>query len=184
MHRGCAPAAPWRLWALLPIVLVVVVSCSSRHGRLADGLVGTTRRPRTTFDVRRVAFEPGEIQIRVTNPQPDDLTIAVVTVDDAIVPFTARRAADARPASLDARSSSRSSGCEDEPIAVGVTSSTGIQTAEEIPAAVETPAVGGSSILGYALIGFLVGVVPIAFGLLWLPSLRRAPPQWPRPSWP
>ncbi len=29
-----------------------------------------------------------------------------------------------------------------------------------------------------ALIGFLVGVVPIALGLLWLPSLRRADPRW------
>ena len=28
------------------------------------------------------------------------------------------------------------------------------------------------------MIGFLVGVVPIALGLLWLPSLRRADPHW------
>ena len=31
---------------------------------------------------------PGEIRIRVRNPQPEELTIASVTVDDAIVPFT------------------------------------------------------------------------------------------------
>ena len=31
---------------------------------------------------------------------------------------------------------------------------------------------------GYALIGFLVGVLPVALGLLWLPSLRRADPRW------
>src|SRR4029077_6931212 len=31
--------------------------------------------------------------------------------------------------------------------------------------------------VGYAIIGFLVGVVPIALGLLWLPSLRRARPE-------
>jgi zinc transporter ZupT len=30
---------------------------------------------------------------------------------------------------------------------------------------------------GYALIGFLVGVVPIGLGMLWLPSLRRADPR-------
>ena len=35
---------------------------------------------------------------------------------------------------------------QDEPISVGVTSSTGIQTTEEIPAAVETPSVGGRSV--------------------------------------
>ena len=59
-----------------------------------------------------------------------------------------------------------------------MTSSTGIQTTEEIPAAVETPGVSGRSILGYGLIGLLVGVVPVALGLLWLPSLRRAAPEW------
>jgi len=31
---------------------------------------------------------------------------------------------------------------------------------------------------GYALIGLLVGVLPIAFGLLWLPALRQASPVW------
>jgi zinc transporter, ZIP family len=65
-----------------------------------------------------------------------------------------------------------------EPISVGVTSSTGIETTEEIPAAVETPAPTPKGFLGYALVGFLVGIVPIALGLLWLPSLRRAAPHW------
>ncbi len=48
----------------------------------------------------------------------------------------------------------------------------------EIAAAVETPTATAGSFLGYALIGFLVGIVPVAFGLAWLPSLRRADPRW------
>jgi ZIP family zinc transporter len=59
-----------------------------------------------------------------------------------------------------------------------VTSSTGIETTEEIAAAVETPSASPKGFSGYALVGFLVGVVPVALGLLWLPSLRRAAPQW------
>jgi zinc transporter, ZIP family len=66
----------------------------------------------------------------------------------------------------------------EEPISVGVTSSTGIETTEEIPAAVETPQASARSFFGYALIGTLVGIVPVALGLLWLPSLRRAAPEW------
>ena len=31
---------------------------------------------------------------------------------------------------------------------------------------------------GLRVARFLVGVVPIALGLLWLPSLRRAAPEW------
>jgi len=170
--------ARWRLWALAPIVLLVgAVSLFAATGGSLTGLIRENPPPLDEFDVRRVTFEPGTIRIRVTNPQPDDLTIASVTVDDAIVPF----ALDG-PRTLGRLRSSTIvvpyDWVDGEPIAVGVTSSTGIQTTEEIAAAVETPSASGQSILGYGLIGFLVGVVPVALGLLWLPSLRRAAPQW------
>ena len=72
-------------------------------------LVGSNPPPADRFDIRRVEFSPGEIRIVVRNPQRDDLTIASVTVDDAIVPFTstARRHSDG---CARRRSSSRSSG--------------------------------------------------------------------------
>jgi ZIP family zinc transporter len=168
----------WRLWALVPVLLLVgVLSLFVASGDSLIGLVRDNPPSADTFDVRRVTFEPGEIHIRVTNPQPDDLTIAVVTVDDAIVPYSLDG-----PQTLGRLRSSTIvvpfEWVDGDPISVGVTSSTGIQTTEAITAAVATPTLGGRSVLGYALIGFLVGVVPIAFGLLWLPSLRRAAPQW------
>ena len=49
---------------------------------------------------------------------------------------------------------------------------------EEIPAAIETPTPSVEGFLGYALIGVLVGVLPVALGLLWLPALRHAGPAW------
>ena len=61
---------------------------------------------------------------------------------------------------------------------IGVTSSTGIETAHEVAAARLTPEPSARGFLGYGLIGVLVGVVPVALGLLWLPSLRRARPEW------
>jgi zinc transporter ZupT len=168
----------WRLWALAPILLLVaVVSLFAATGGSLTGLIRDNPPPLDEFDVRRVTFAPGEIRIRVTNPQPQDLTIASVTVDDAIVPFSLDG-----PQTLGRLRSSTIvvpfDWVDGEPIAVGVTSSTGIQTTEEIAAAVETPTASGRSVLGYGLIGFLVGVVPIALGLLWLPSLRRSAPQW------
>jgi zinc transporter ZupT len=177
-ERKSRPEARWRLWALVPIVLLVAIVSlfSARGGSLLD-LVGENPPAPDTFDVRRVEFFPGEIQIRVTNPQREDLTIATVTVDDAIVPFTVDG-----PTTLGRlRSASIVVPYDwvvDEPISVGVTSSTGIQTTEEIPAAVETPQPSPGGFLGYAIIGTLVGIVPIALGLLWLPSLRRARPEW------
>jgi zinc transporter, ZIP family len=168
----------WRLWALVPIVLLALAvgGYVASGASLAD-MIGTNPPPADEFDVRRVEFEPGEIRIRVTNPQPDDLTIASVTVDDAIVPFELDG-----PQTLGRLRSSTIvvayDWVEEEPIAVGVTSSSGIETVEEVPAAIETPGVTASAFLGYGIIGLLVGVVPVALGLLWLPSLRRAGQRW------
>jgi zinc transporter, ZIP family len=170
--------AGWRLWALVPLLaLVAAVSLfASTGGSLLD-LVGRNPPPRDQFDIRRVEFHPGEIRVKVTNPQRDDLTIATVTVDDAIVPFSVdgdRTLGRLRSAEIVVPFD----WVEDEPVTVGVTSSTGIQTTEEIAAAVETPGPTAKRFLGYAAIGFLVGVFPVALGLAWLPSLRRASPEW------
>jgi ZIP family zinc transporter len=168
----------WRLWALVPVILLAVaVGGYVASGSSLVGLIGTNPPQPDEFDIRRVEFKSGEIRVRVTNPQQDDLTIASVTVDDAIVPFEVDG-----PGTLGRLRSSTVvipyRWVADEPISVGVTSSTGIETVEEIPAAVETPGVTGGGFLGYGIIGFLVGVLPVALGLLWLPSLRRVKEQW------
>jgi zinc transporter ZupT len=167
-----------RIWAVVPVLLLaaVVGVFVSSGGSLVE-LIGRNPPPLDEFDIRRVEFKPGEIKIRVTNPQRDDLTIASVTVDDAIVPFSVdgdRELARLRSATIVVPYH----WVEDEPISVGVTSSTGIETTEEIAAAVETPGASVGGFFGYGVIGFLVGVVPILLGLLWLPSLRRADPRW------
>jgi zinc transporter, ZIP family len=167
-----------RIAALVPVILLaaVVGVFVTSGGSLVD-LIGRNPPSLDEFDVRRVQFKPGEIKIRVTNPQRDDLTIASVTVDNAIVPFSVdgdRTLGRLRSATIVVPYE----WVEDEPISVGVTSSTGIETTEEIAAAVETPGASVKGFLGYGLIGFLVGIVPIALGLLWLPSLRNADRRW------
>lgn len=167
-------AAAWRLWALVPLlVLVGAVSAFVAGGRSVVELVGTSPPPADAFDVRRVEFRSGEIRLKVTNPQREHLTVAVVTVDDAIVPF-----------STDGPRTLRRLGSttivvpyhwvQDEPMSFGITSHSGIETVHAVAAAVETPVASGRSFGGYALIGLLVGVLPVVLGLLWLPSLRHA----------
>jgi zinc transporter ZupT len=168
----------WRLWAVVPVLLLALaVGAVVTSGSSLVDLVGTNPPPADEFDIRRVEFAPGEIRITVRNPQRDALTIANVNVDDAIVPYTVDG-----PTTLSRLRSSTIvvpfDWVEDDPITVGVTSSTGIETVKEIPAAVETPAASAGGFLGYALIGALVGILPIALGLLWLPALRQASAAW------
>jgi zinc transporter, ZIP family len=168
----------WRLWALVPILLLALaVGGYVASGSSLAGLIGSNPPQPDEFDIRRVEFKPGEIRVRVTNPQQDDLTIASVTVDDAIVPYSL----DGPQTLRRLRSSTiviPYDWTPEDPISVGVTSSTGIETVDQIAAAVETPGVTGGGFLGYGIIGFLVGVLPVALGLLWLPSLRRVGQQW------
>jgi zinc transporter, ZIP family len=177
--RRPGPAAGgWRLWALVPLLLLVgVVALFASSGTSLLDLVGRAPPPLDQFNVRRVEFKPGEIRIRVTNPQRPKLTIASVTVDDAIVPFRLDG-----PSAV-GRLRSRTiivpfQWVKGDPYTVGVTSSSGIQTTFDVPAAVETRGATPRGFLGYAIIGFLVGIVPVALGLSWLPSLRRADPRW------
>jgi ZIP family zinc transporter len=176
--EAAIPGRSWRLWAFVPLVLLTAtVALFTAAGGSVTNLLGESAPPLDEFDIRRVEFHPGEIRIRVTNPQRDDLTIASVTVDDAIVPYDVHG-----PTTLGRLRSAeilvQYDWVPDEPISVGVTSSTGIETTKDIAAAVRTPEASAKSFFGYALIGTLVGIVPIALGLLWLPSLRRAAPEW------
>lgn len=180
---GTGPAAGrsatfWRLWALVPLlVLVGVVSAFVAGGGSIVSLVGSNPPPADSFQVRRVEFRPGEIRLQVTNPQREDLPLAIVTVDDAVVPFT-----------TDGPTTLRRLGSttvvvpyhwvDGDPIAFGLTSASGVETVHEVAAAVETPVATGRGFLGYALIGFLVGIVPVALGLAWLPSLRHISGRW------
>jgi zinc transporter, ZIP family len=167
-----------RLWPLVPLLaLAGAVSVFASTGGSLTDLIGKSAPAADEFDIRRVTFDPGEIRIRVTNPQTDELTIGSVTVDDAIVPFEL----DGPSRLKRLRSSTihvHYDWVEDEPLSVGVTSSTGIETREDIAAAVETPGVSPGGFLGYGLIGLLVGIIPVALGLAWLPSLRGADRRW------
>ena len=66
---------------------------------------------------------------------------------------------------------------EDDPFTIGVTSSTGIQTTPGGPGRGRDARGRRSGFLGYALIGLLVGVVPVALGM---PGCR---PCGGRPAW-
>jgi ZIP family zinc transporter len=177
-HAEKSSGLAWRLWALGPILaLAAVVGLFVTTGSSLVDLVGRNPPALDVFDIRRVEFHPGEIRIRVTNPQPDALTVALVTVDDAIVPFSIdgpRELGRLRSTTIVVPYD----WVPNDPIAVGVTSSTGIQTTHEVAAAVETPTASARGFFGYGVIGFLVGVLPVALGLLWLPSLRRVSAHW------
>ena len=66
------------------VLLAVAVGAFVASGSSLVNLIGANAPQPDEFEIRRVEFEPGEIRVRVTNPQQEDLTIASLAVDDAI----------------------------------------------------------------------------------------------------
>lgn len=171
-----APNRRWRKWALVALPLILLFGALAAFTAMDDrifGLIGDNPPPPDQLSVSRVLFEEGEIVVRVTNPQPQPISIGAVTVDNAIVNF-----------SVDGNETlGRFDGAkiripfhwnEGEPYVVGITSGSGIQTTAAVTAAVARVKPNPSSIFGFGLIGLLVGVLPVALGLFWLPALRNA----------
>jgi hypothetical protein len=88
----------------------------------------------TDLGIRSVAFEPGTIAIRVANEQAGSFqTVAVVTVDDAIVPFGPAAAKTLVPggsATVDVPFD----WVAGDPYKVAVTNASGLETTAEITA--------------------------------------------------
>ena len=156
-------------------MLIAIVALFAATGSSLTDLLGRTSPPADQFDVRRVEFEPGEISVLVTNPQADDLTIATVTVDDAIVPYTDDGDSTL---GLEARDDpDRGDWVLDEPLHRHHVSSSGIQTTHEVAAAVETPTPSPKAFSASASSGCSSAWSRSHSGCSGR-SLRRARPEW------
>ena len=163
--------------AITPVIVLVAIVAAVLAGgdRILEGF-GHNPPPADEFVVDGVKFiDDGHIEVQLTNPQSQPLTPAVVYVDSAIA-YGVEGLGD----ELD-RHDERTivipyPWIEDDPYLIGITSSSGITTEVEVPAAVPAARVDAGGLGWGALIGILVGVVPVALGLAWLPAMRRLRP--------
>jgi zinc transporter, ZIP family len=171
---GRLPA--WILWAL-PLVLI-----AAALGALAlfdsPGLDERRGPPVEELAVEKTKLTPGTIEVTVRNDGPDSVSIAQAQVNDAFVQFSGAEHPIDPLESATVRL--REPWIEGEAYSVALLTSTGGTIAHEIPVAVETPSNDLSFFGLMALLGVYVGVVPIALGMLWLPAIRRIPPNWLR----
>ena len=130
--------AHWRLWALLPIVaLVGAIAIFVSTGNSLLDLVGQNP-PRATSSTCGGSSSGRRDQGQGHEPAARGHHDRDVTVDDAVVPYTL----DGDRTIGRLRSTTvviPFDWVDGEPLSVGVTSSTGIQTTKEVAAAVETP---------------------------------------------
>ena len=162
-------------WGLLPLVLLTAVAVTVTNTGLLDVLRPAPPVEELTFE--RVSLAKDEITLQVVNGGPDPVTIAQLTVDDAFWNFSIVPSATI-PRLGRATITIPYPWVEEEAYEVSLLSSTGATFAHEIPVAMVTPPPGLAFFGIFAVIGVLVGVIPVALGLLWLPFLRRLERKW------
>ena len=167
---GGFSATLW-IWVLVPLLLLgaTLAYLVSTGGGLAE-LAGP---PVEQISIERIELpEPGVIRVFVINDGPQAVTIPQVLVDDAYWEYRAEPS-NVLPRLGEAVFTIPYPWVEEETHVVRLITSLGTTFDGEIAAAVETPAPSGSLFWRFALIGFYVGVVPVALGLLWYPVMRR-----------
>lgn len=126
--------------------------------------------------VERTTFDAGEIELRVRNDGPDPVRIAQVLVNEAYWSFGTSDADLDRLESATLRIPYPWE--EGLPVSIGIVTSTGVVIGHEVEAAALSPDVDAKVLTTLALLGLYIGVVPVAVGLLWFSSVRRASPAW------
>lgn len=171
-RRTSVTAATVLLPALVLAAIAFVVA--SNGDQILRGF-GHNPPPADELTVERVQFhDDRRVTIDVVNPQADPITPAMITVDAAVVnDFTVEggsRELDAR----DRRTLEFTyDWIRDDPYLITILSSSGIPTEIEVPAAVPAQSITGGTLGWGAIVGLLVGFVPVALGLVWLPALRQ-----------
>jgi zinc transporter ZupT len=169
--------APSWLLGLVPLLLVIA-GVALFFALDGPGLGERRGVPVEELAVERTVLTPGEIAVTVRNDGPDAVSIAQVQVNDAFVQFTGAEEPIGRLETATVHVQQQ--WVEGEAYEVALVTSTGGTIAHEIPVAVETPDADAGFFGLMALLGVYVGVIPVALGMLWLPWLRRVPPEWLR----
>jgi zinc transporter ZupT len=170
--RHAPPRDTRWLAALIPLTGLALLILVLATG---DPLRGFARSsPAEAIAVERTTLREGSIELSIRNDGRSHITLAQALVDDAFWSYTASRHELARLQTATVRIPYPWE--EGHPLHVVLVTSTGAVIRHDIEAATASTTVDTETLSRYGLLGLLIGVAPIALGLLWLPTLRRASP--------
>src|SRR5512139_3432185 len=155
---------------LIPIILLtgVIALFLSTGG----GLELESPAPVENLAVENYVLERNEIHLHVRNTGPDELRIASVIINDAVMPFTVTPGPTI-PRLGRAEIHVNYAWTEGEAYGITIFTGNAIPFAVDIPVAFETPRPSARTFWGFTLIGLYVGVIPVFLGIFWFPALRQ-----------
>jgi zinc transporter ZupT len=125
----------------------------------------------------QILVTEGGFQATMINGGPDPVTIAQVLVDDAYWEYSITPG-NTIPRLGRADLSIPYPWVETEPHEIVVITASGATFLGAVELATETPTPGMSEFIAYGLLGVYVGIIPVALGMLWFPTMKRLGRQW------
>ena len=158
------------LLLLIPVILLigVIVLFLSTGGRL--GLEAPV--PVENLAIERYHLEPNMVELHVQNTGPEDLTVATVIINEAVMPFTVEPGPTI-PRLGRAKIHVNYAWSYGEAYGITVFTTNSIPFSVDIPVAFATPQPSPRTFWAFTLIGLYVGVIPIFLGIFWFPALRQ-----------
>lgn len=158
------------LLLLIPILLLIgVIALFLSTG---GGLDLEAPVPVENLAIERYYLERNRIELHVQNTGPEELTVATVIINEAVMPFTVQPSPTI-PRLGRASIHVNYAWSYGEAYGVTVFTTNAVPFNVDIPVAFETPQPSPRTFWGFTLIGLYVGVIPVFLGIFWFPALRQ-----------
>src|SRR5688572_21451455 len=155
---------------LIPILLLIgVIALFLSTG---GGLDLEAPVPVENLAIERYYLERNMIELYVQNTGPEELTIATVIINEAIMPFTVEPSPTI-PRLGRAHIHVNYAWSEGEAYGITIFTTNAVPFGVDIPVAFETPQPSPRTFWAFTLIGLYVGVIPVFLGIFWFPALRQ-----------
>ena len=155
---------------LIPIILlagVIALFLSTGGGLDLEAPV-----PVENLAIERYYLERNIIELHVQNTGPEELTIASIIINEAVMPFSVSPSPTI-PRLGRANIHVNYAWSYGEAYGITIFTSNAIPFSVDIPVAFETPQPSPRTFWGFTLIGLYVGVIPVFLGIFWFPALRQ-----------
>ena len=166
------PRFTFRTFVLLLLPILLLAGVIALFLRTGGGLDLESAAPIENLDIERYNLTRNVIELHVRNTGPEEINVAQVVINEAIMPFTiAPNTSISRLGRAVIHINYPWS--YGEAYAVTIFTSNAIAFGVDIPVAFETPQADSATFWGFTLIGLYVGVIPIFLGIFWFPALRQ-----------
>jgi len=161
----------FRTLVLLLIPIILLVGVIALFLSTGGGLDLQSAAPLEELNIERYTLKRNEIELHIRNTGPEEISVAQVVVNEAIMPFTTTPNTNI-PRLGTALIHINYPWNQGEAYTVTIFTSNAIAFAVDIPVAFVTPQPSAATFWGFTLIGLYVGVIPVFLGIFWFPALR------------